>query len=217
MNFKSAFLYMGILSFFGCSSQTELTKTEQELISKLDFDKELVLELKKETKSKISQLPAIDPETSEELDKEYFEGIFSETTENVAINFVKKAKSKFKEKGYLVFYIEGQNGKKNIGLMKGNDDLDILRYRKTDGINYDLESKDVLKKISEWKSKFGLIIIGCSLDYVHIEFDKLPQNMTEFAKEVYEFCPDSVDQGVGDLKSLEEYIKEEKGIWLWWD
>ena len=65
--------------------------------------------------------------------------------------------------------------------------------------------------------KFGLIIIGCSLDYVHIEFDKLPQNMTEFAKEVYEFCPDSVDQGVGDLKSLEEYIKEEKGIWLWWD
>ena len=217
MNFKSAFLYMGILSFFGCSSQTELTKTEQELILKLDLDKELVLELKKETKSKISQLPAIDPETSEELDKEYFDGFFSETTENVAINFVKKAKSKFKEKGYLVFYIEGQNGKKNIGLMKGNDELDILRYRKTDGINYDWESKDVLKKISEWKSKFGLIIIGCSLDYVHIEFDKLPQNMTEFAKEVYEFCPDSVDQGVGDLKSLEEYIKEEKGIWLWWD
>lgn len=217
MNFKSAFLNIGLLSFFCCSSQTELSKTEQELILKLDFDKEIVLELKKETKSKISQLPAIDSETSEELDKEYFDGIFSETSENNAINFVKKEKSKLKEKGYLVFYIEGQNGNKNIGIIKSNDELDILRYRKTDGINYDLENKDVIKKISEWKSKYGLIIIGCSLDYVHIEFDKLPQNMTEFAKEVYEFCPDYVDQGVGDLKSLEEYIKEEKGILLWWD
>ena len=42
-------------------------------------------------------------------------------------------------------------------------------------------------------------------------------NMDEFAKEVYAFCPDSVEQGVGDLKSLKEYIEKEKGIWLWWD
>lgn len=208
---------MGVLSFLGCSSQTELTKTEQELISKLNFDKEIVLQLKKETKGKIIQLPAIDPETGEELEKEYFDGIFFETTKNVAVNFVKKSKSKLKEKEALVFYIEGQSGKKNIGIIKGKDELDILKYRKTDGINYDLESKDVLKKISEWKSKFGLMILGCGQDYVHIEFDKLPQDLTEFAKEVYDFCPDSVDQGVGDLKSLEEYIKKEKGIWLWWD
>ncbi|MCK8143336.1 DUF4253 domain-containing protein [Flavobacterium sp. I-SCBP12n] len=217
MKAKLILLTMGIFSFFGCSNKTELTKTEESIITKLNFDKSLVLELKAETTKNIFQLPAIDSDTGEELDKETFEGIYSESNEKDAEKLVRKLKQKFKEKGYLIFYLEGLNGKKNIGIIKGIDELDILRYRKTDGINYDLESEDVLKKISEWNTKFGVKIIGCNQDYIQIEFDKLPQNMEEFAKEVYAFCPDSVDQGVGDIKSLEEYIKQDKGIWLWWD
>ncbi|WP_366094680.1 DUF4253 domain-containing protein [Flavobacterium sp.] len=101
--------------------------------------------------------------------------------------------------------------------MKGSDDLDIIRYRRTDGINYDLENEDVVNKISEWKSKYGLTVIGCSRDWLQIEFDKLPTNIDAFAKEVYEFCPDSVDQGVGTIDRLKDAIKEMNGLWLWWD
>ena len=208
---------MGILSFLGCSNKNNLSKSETEILTKLNFEKDLILELKNETHKIILQLPAIDHETGDMLESEKFDGIYSESDEENAEVIVRKLKSEFREKGYLIFYFEGNKGKKNVGVLKGNDELDILRYIRTDGINYDLESKDVLKKISEWKTKYGLIIIGCSQDYVHIEFEKLPSNMDEFAKEVYAFCPDSVEQGVGDLKSLKEYIEKEKGIWLWWD
>lgn len=208
---------MGIFSILGCNTKNDFSEKEEEIITKINFDKSLMLEFKNETKKSILQLPAIDSETSEELDNETFEGIYCESTEKKAEKLVKKLKPKFKEKGYLIFYTEGFEGKKNICLIKGYDELDILKYRKTNGINYDLEYIDVLKKISEWNSKFGIKIIGCNQDYVHLEFDKLPANMKDFADEVYEFCPDSVDQGVGDIESLEEYITLEKEIWLWWD
>lgn len=210
-------LIMGIFSIFGCNNKTDFSEKEEVILTQLNFDKSLILEFKKETKKSILQLPAIDSETGEELDNETFEGIYCESTEKKAENLVKKLKPKFKEKGYLIFYTEGFDGKKNIGIIKGVDELDILRYRRTDGINYDLESVDVLKKISEWDAKFGVKIIGCNQDYVHIEFEKLPTNMKDFAEEIYEFCPDSVDQGVEDVETLEEYLTLDKEIWLWWD
>lgn len=38
-----------------------------------------------------------------------------------------------------------------------------------------------------------------------------------FSEEVYEFCPDIVDQGVGDMKKLKDSIKVNKELFLWWD
>jgi hypothetical protein len=124
---------------------------------------------------------------------------------------------RFRELGYLVFVFEGENNISSLAAIKGTDELDILRYRRTDGINYGLENEDVIKKLSEWKAKYGFIVIGCSLDWLHLEFDKLPDDLDAFAKEVYDFCPDSVDQGVGSLEALSQAIKEMKGVWLWWD
>ena len=95
--------------------------------------------------------------------------------------------------------------------------MEILQYRKTNGINYALESGDVLNKITNWKEKYGLSIIGCSGSWVEIKFHRLPDDLDSFAKEVYEFCPDSVDQGLESIKNLKEYIKEMEGLWLWWD
>ena len=50
-----------------------------------------------------------------------------------------------------------------------------------------------------------------------LDFKKLPSDLDAFSEEVYEFCPDSVDQGVGEVENLKELIKEMNGIWLWWD
>ena len=50
---------MGILSFFGCGAK-ELSPKETELVNKLEFNIELMKELKNETKSELIQLPAID-------------------------------------------------------------------------------------------------------------------------------------------------------------
>lgn len=208
---------MGLFSVFGCGQKNGLTKAETELLNKLTFKTELLAELKSLTKNELRQIPAIDQETGEVLNDKVFNGVFTETSEEKAVEFVKRLKNKFRENGYLVFVFEGEDDKKNVAVIKGTDDLDILRYRRTDGINYDLENKDVVKKISEWKTKYGLIVIGCSRDWLQVEFDKLPDDIDAFAKEVYEFCPDSVDQGVGTIDKLKEAIKEMDGVWLWWD
>lgn len=217
MTKKLTILIMGLFSLFGCGQKNSLTKVETELINKLTFNTELLTELKSLTKTELKQLPAIDQETGDVLDDKVFNGIFTETTEEKAIEYVKKLKTKFREKGYLIFVFEGEDDKKNVAVIKGTDELDILRYRRTDGINHDLENEDIVKKISEWKLKYGLIVIGCSRDWLQVEFDKLPNNIDAFANEVYEFCPDSVDQGVGSIDKLKEAIKEMNGLWLWWD
>lgn len=217
MKQKLTIITMGLFSLFGCGQKNSLTQKETELLNKLTFKTDLFTELKSLTKNELKQLPEIDQETGEVLSDKFYNGIFSETTEEKAVEFVKKLKTNYRKNGYLIFVFEGEDDKKNVAVIKGSDDLDIIRYRRTDGINYDLENEDVVNKISEWKSKYGLTVIGCSRDWLQIEFDKLPTNIDAFAKEVYEFCPDSVDQGVGTIDRLKDAIKEMNGLWLWWD
>jgi hypothetical protein len=212
---RKLFIIMGILSFFGCGAKN-LTPKETELVNKLDFNIELMTELKKETKSELIQLPAIDQETADILD-EFYSGIHSNVSEDKANSIVKNLKEKFRKNGYLIFVFTGEEDSKSIGVIKGTNDLDILRYRRTDGINHDYENEDVVKKISEWNDKFGLTVIGCGRDWLELEFKKLPTDLVAFSEEVYEFCPDSVDQGVGEIENLKKLIKEMHGIWLWWD
>lgn len=206
---------MGILSFFGCGAK-DLSPKETELVNKLDFNIELMKELKKETKNGLIQLPAIDQETADVLD-EFYNGIYASVSEEKANSIVKKLKEKFRAKGYLIFAFTKEEDSKCIGVIKGTNDLDILRYRRTDGINHDYENDDIVAKISEWNERFGLTVIGCGRDWLELEFKKLPTDLDAFSEEVYEFCPDSVDQGVGEVENLKALIKEMNGIWLWWD
>ncbi len=208
---------MGLFSLFGCGQKSKLTQSEIELLKKMDFKTELLSELKDLTNQDFKQLPAIEEETGDVLNDKYYNGVYSETTEEKGIEFVKRLKEKYRENGYLIFLFESEDDKMHVAVIKGTDDLDILKYRQTDGVNYDINNHDLVKKISEWKTKYGLIVIGCSKDWLQVEFDKMPADLDAFTKEVYEFCPDSVDQGVGTIENLKEAIKEKKGVWLWWD
>jgi hypothetical protein len=221
MKQKLLIITMGLFTLSGCAqkeknSKSSLASTETGSAKKTSFDTGLIDEIKKLTKTNAKQLPAIDQETGEILESKY-DGVYFDTTHEKAIAIVRSLKPKFRENGYLIFVFEGDNDIKGVAVIKGTDDLDILRYRRTDGINYDLENADIVAKISEWKSKYGLTVIGCSRDWVQVEFDTLPTNLDAFADEVYKFCPDSVDQGVETLENLKLAIKEMNGVFLWWD
>lgn len=210
---------LGLFLLSGCGKKNdqEENQTKPETAKTKYSEAELLQELKDLTQNDLKKLPVIDQETGEVLNNKFYDGSYSETTDDKAIEIVKKLKSKFRDSGYLIFVFEGDSDKKGVAVIKGTDDLDIIRYRRTDGINYGLENADVVEKISEWKSKYGLVVIGCGRDWVHIEFDKLPEDLDAFSKEVYKFCPDSVDQGVGTVENLKPAIKEMNGLWLWWD
>ena len=208
---------MGILSLLGFGI-TELSPEEKKLINKLEFNIELMTELKKETKNQLIQLPAIDQETGEALD-EFYNGIHSVTkNEEKANKIVKKLKEKFRNQGYLIFvFTQYDSDLYSIAVIKGIKEIDILKYRRTDGANYNYENDDIVAKISEWDKKYGVSIIGCGRDWLGVEFKKLPTDLDSFASEVYDFCPDSVDQGVGEVENLKDLVIKMHGIWLWWD
>jgi len=206
---------MGILSFFRSGEQA-LTEKETALVTDLGFNPELMKALKQETKSELMQLPEIDAETGDVLEG-HFNGIHSGIAEKKANTVVKKLKEKFRTAGYLMFVFTGEDDAQSIAVLKGEKELDILRYRKTDGCNYDLENEDILAKVAEWDRQYGLVILGCGRDWLELEFKKLPDDLNAFAEEVYAFCPDSVDQGVGEVELLKEAIEETCGVWLWWD
>ena len=213
---KQLFVIMGVFFLFGCNSKNRLPQDDIDLLTKLNFDVEIFADIKSSLDSNLKQLPAIDKETGEVLSEKYA-GVYAPMVEERAIELVKANKEKFRSRGYLIFMMEGENDSRILSVIKGTDELDILRYRRTDGINYGLTNADVVSKIAEWKDKYGIVVLGCSRDWLQIEFNRLPANLDEFADEVYKFCPDSVDQGVGDVSALKLAIQEMNGLWLWWD
>ncbi|WP_373077133.1 DUF4253 domain-containing protein [Fusobacterium varium] len=197
----------------GCIKKNNLSSSEEKILNEIGFDKELVIEVKSLIKSDFKQLPAIDQETGDIKKDKYYNGIYFEKYND---NYI-KIKEKLEKNNYRVFLFETNYPEKHVAIIKGRDKFDILKYRRTDGINYGLGTEDIIDKISEWDKKYEIDIIGCSRDWVLIKLNKLPQNLDEFSKEVYEFCPDIVDQGVGSLENLKKSIKIDKELFLWWD
>ncbi len=214
-NMKNIILISSFLSLFGCKAN-DLTPKEKELVNKLNFDLELMTILKNETLNELTQLPNIDNETGEVSDG-LFEGIHSKIIKDDNYKVVKKLKEQFKNKGYLIFVFTDNDDNYSVAVIKGNDEIEIVKYRRTDGINHEIENKDVVEKLVKWKSKNEFNILGCGRDWLQFEFKNLPTDLNKFSKEAYEFCPDIVDQGLGDVKSLKEAIIEMNGLYLWWD
>jgi len=102
-------------------------------------------------------------------------------------------------------------------LARGHDQFDIVRLAATDGVNYGLTSEDIVLRLEKWDAAFGIDIWQAETDTVQMDLKSQPKDIRAFSRELYKFCPDIVDQGVGDLKSLQEEIREQEAITLWWD
>ncbi len=210
---------MGILStFFGCGQN--LTEQEKSLCKSLDIDENVAVEIKAVSKSALEQLPQIN-EYGEVLEGK-FGGICSKVpavdymVSPKILKFVSENKSKFQERNYNLFVFDSGEGN-YLAIIKGKSDIEVLKWRQTNGINYDIENDSLISKLQEWKSNFDFILLGAGMDWLQIQFITQPPNFDKFAEEVYEFCPDIVDQGIGDVEKLAPEMKRMNGVFLWWD
>ena len=94
---------------------------------------------------------------------------------------------------------------------------DVLRMAESDAINYGFETEDLINKIKEYDEKYGVNVSHAETDTVVLEFNKLPEDLGELTKDIYEFCPDIVDQGTGEINSIAESLEDTNSIFLWWD
>ena len=75
----------------------------------------------------------------------------------------------------------------------------------------------MINKIREWDAKYGLDFVGADFDWFEAKFGTPPDDFAAFAREVYAFCPDIVDQGTGSMEELAQEIERPNSVYLWWD
>jgi len=214
-----------ILGIFNCKPKETLSPAEVNLMDSLGFDKKIVAGIRKFTDAALVQYVTADPgymitsdDGRQETGLQKREGISFQVSTSDLDNIVLGLKDDLRKLGYLIFVSEnGFDDPSTISIIKSNDQFDIVRFQGTDGINYEIENDEVIGKLMEWDAKYGIEIIGADYDWVEFTLKKLPQNITAFSEEVYEFCPDSVEQGAGELSELEKLISEHRRLFLWWD
>lgn len=77
------------------------------------------------------------------------------------------------------------------------DKYQQLREVGTNGDNYDLGTEDVIHQLQKWDVEYGIELSDVEFDTVTVTFRNLPDDLTDLAIEIYEFCPDTIDQHFG--------------------
>jgi hypothetical protein len=143
--------------------------------------------------------------------------------ENIAKKIVREHISKLSSSGHYI-YLKNlsfddsfRNSFYDISIIKCQDQFELVKFVQTNGINYDITNEDVINKLMKWHEKSPFIIVVADEDRIEADFIKLPTDLNAFTQDIYEFCPDVIDQGAGSEEELIKYFKSEKSFWLWWD
>ncbi len=147
-------------------------------------------------------------------------GIRSMTGKKNAINIIHTHQSRAMSEGKLFYIGDAVSGDDECGLCltsKTNDPYKVMKFTKTNGVNYDIVTKDIIAKYKKWDKEFGIRIIAIGMDFCECEIINRDIDYTKLAKEVFEFCPDVVEQGTETVERLEEAMRVEGTIFLWWD
>jgi hypothetical protein len=99
----------------------------------------------------------------------------------------------------------------------GTSQFDILRVAKSDAINHGMETAQLIARLQEWDKAFGIDVWHAETDTLEFDLKGQPPDLEAFAEQLYAFCPDIVDQGVGSLEALAEAIEGTGSVFLWWD
>ena len=81
-------------------------------------------------------------------------------------------------------------------------------------------AEDMMAVAKYWYEQYGAVIATVSHDtlefYVQNPVEDSEKAM-KLAKEMYGFCPDCVEQGVGNIAELYAGIRKSKMWFFWWD
>jgi len=91
-----------------------------------------------------------------------------------------------------------------------------LRLARTDAVNYDMLTEDLINWLSDRDPILSIDILQASTDTIFAWLGGQPSDMNAFMQDLYEFCPDIVDQGTGVVDGLRDMV-EAHVLYLWWD
>lgn len=192
----------------------ELTETEQSHCQDAKLENEDALFLKKLTRRPIEKL-VFEKEYS---DIEKPDAICSLTTEENARKIVFDYLDKLRQQGKYIFISEVAHNGYKVGLTGATSDpYKLMEFAETNGANYDIETSHIIDRYKKWDSEFGIIPIAIGFDFCECQIINKNIDYKKLAEEVYEFCPDVVEQGTETVEALEDEMKRTGTIYLWWD
>lgn len=75
-----------------------------------------------------------------------------------------------------------------------NPKYDILRQRNTLAHDGDRGTEWLIEHLSRWEGRYGIMLSDAGHNRVMVELATVPDNINEFAAEVYSICPDVVTE-----------------------
>ena len=198
----------------GCH-QTELTDANRQLAASAGVPMQAALALA-EAGSRLRRLEGVDAEGHHRP----LPGLTVDVPHARSKAAVRGLRSRLPS-GYLAFVSDQAFGIGNkpdtVSVMAASSFLDVVAGVGTAGWNYDLDTAAVASRLREWDRRYGLLLIGAGDDWFEAEFSRPPPDLGAFAREVYAFCPDVVDQGTETVEALAAEMKRSNTLYLWWD
>jgi len=192
-----------------------LSPAEQHLASQIGFETDILLLVKEEARGPLHRLSGYDDDAYQIMAN----GIVISVPWSRSDKALWSLREKLKPRKYMAFQIEINNALKvdKICIIKGSDQYDILRIMHTNGDEDDVSHEDVIAKLKQWEKRSRFEIVGAENDWVEIEFRTMPQDLKAFAEDVYEFSPDTVNEGTGSVAELVKDISMTKRLVIWWN
>jgi hypothetical protein len=86
-------------------------------------------------------------------------------------------------------------------------------------VNHELDGADISAVLRSWEDRFGAVLTGLGFDTLTLTVTHPPTEPAEIRQvmgEVYAFCPDIVDQGIGEISGLDPMVRGKEWT-FWWD
>jgi hypothetical protein len=212
-------MWLGLLGLCTCllaactSRAIELTPDEQTLVASIGMESGIAREVKRHGVS-LSRLKGVTPDYDEVIAN----GIVLETEPNSGRTALEKVRERLKGTPFDAYLYDESfgYGADKVAIVDADDEA-YLAIVRTDGVNHDLDHDEVMARYRQWDEKYGLKLVGAGQSWIEAQLTTPPTDWLALAQEVYEFCPDVVDQGAGDVATLAAEMKQRNFIYLWWD
>jgi len=129
---------------------------------------------------------------------------------------LKKVNADFAARGCCVFSIDASEHNP-IVILPTADRYQAIAFMGTNGNNFGLGSADIVRWLKDLEKTHPFVLTGIGMDFLDGYFTRKIAKPAELARRMYEFCPDIVSQGVGDLPALTAALRRSRRLFFWWD
>jgi hypothetical protein len=133
---------------------------------------------------------------------------------------VKRLFEPVKAKGCYVFRVENNFGldgaRDQIGVAATTNCYDVISLQAV-STNGEMSTAGVIRWLKDLEQREPFRITGCGVDFIEGEFLTPIDEPDKLAAQMYEFCPDIVDQGLEDVAALARELKSKRTLYFWWD